>query len=133
MKSDAILPEYFDALFIPDEADVGWPAEFWVITACDPYSSGATGNDAAATRALAERLKLLGVWQTPVRGTSPDRRHTEASFAIAGLERAGVLALGREFLQNAVFHVVEDALSVVACADGKEAPAGSFRARIRPA
>jgi len=132
MASDDILPEYFDARFIPHDAAVAWPDEFWILTACDPYSTGATENDAAANAQLEMRLGDLGAWQTPVRGTSPDRQHSEESFAIAGLERATVLALGREFLQNAVFHVVADRLSVVACEDGLEVPAGSFRAKIRP-
>jgi hypothetical protein len=132
-SDDDILPEYFDARFIPHEGAVAWPAEFWIITACDPYSSGATGNDAAATARLGACLKDLGAWQTPVRGSSPDRQHSEESFAVAGLEGARILALGREFLQNAVFHVVGDDLSVVACKDGMEVPAGSFRAKLRSA
>jgi hypothetical protein len=133
MKSEKILPEYFDVLFIPHEVAIAWPDEFWIVTACDPYSSGETSNDAAASAELSKRLEDLGAWQARLRGTSPDREHREESFAVGGLGRATVLELGRGFLQNAVFHVVGDELSVVACDDSAEIPVGSFREKIRPA
>ena len=127
----AILPEYLEALFVVKDEDVQWPQEFWIVTACNPYSLGdSSGDDAADTR-LRKALSRIGCWKIRIKGISPDWKHCEKSFAFTGLDRSEVLELGREFQQNAVFHVKGDALSVVACDDGREDLAGCFRERIR--
>ena len=128
---DSILPEYLEALFVVNDEDVQWPQEFWIITACNPYSLGnSRGDDAADTR-LRKALSRMGCWKIRIKGISPDWKHGEKSFAFTGLDRSEVLEMGREFQQNAVFHVKGDVLSVVACDGSRVAVAGSFRERIR--
>jgi hypothetical protein len=127
----AILPEYLEALFVVKDEDVQWPREFWIITACNPYSLGdSSGDDAADTR-LRIALSRMGCWKFRIKGISPDWKHGEKSFAFTGLDRSEVLEMGREFQQNAVFHVKGDVLSVVACDGSRVTVAGSFRERIR--
>lgn len=130
----AILPEYLTTLFIPktQEDEVPhWPAEFWIITACNPYSAGDRDGDEVATKRLRRELSQLGCWKLWLTAVSPDWAHSEKSFAVSGLSREDVLALGLKYGQNAVFHVVKDRLSVVACEDGQEVAAGAFRERLR--
>jgi hypothetical protein len=126
-----ILPEYFETLFVIKDEDVIWPKEFWIITACNPYSHGDSSGDDAADRRLRKTLSRTGCWKVRIKGISPDWKHGEKSFAFTGLDRSEVLKLGREFQQNAVFDVKGDVLSVVACDDSRAAVAGSFRERIR--
>jgi hypothetical protein len=126
-----ILPEYLEALFVVKDEDVQWPQEFWIITACNPYSLGdSSGDDAADTR-LRKALSRMGCWKVRIKGISPDWKHGEKSFAVAGIDRSEVLELGREFQQNAVFHVKGDVLSVVTCDGSRVDVVGSFRERIR--
>jgi hypothetical protein len=128
---DPILPEYLETLFIVNDENVVWPQEFWIITACNPYSHGDSSGDAAADRRLRKMLSRSGCWKVRIKGISPDWKHGEKSFAFTGLALSEVLELGREFQQNAVFNVKGDILSVVACDDSRVAVAGSFRERIR--
>jgi hypothetical protein len=134
MKSPkAILPEYLTTLFIPkirgDEVPQ-WPAEFWIITACNPYSAGDRDGDDAAMKRLRRELSQSECWKLSLTAASPDWAHMEKSFAVTGLGREDVLALGLKYGQNAVFHVVKDSLRVVACEDGQEVAAGAFRERL---
>ena len=126
-----ILPEYLETLFVIKDEDVIWPKEFWIITACNPYSHGDSSGDDAADRRLRKTLSRTGCWKVRIKGILPDWKHGEKSFAFTGLDRSEVLKLGREFQQNAVFHVKGDVLTVVACDGSRMAVAGSFRERIR--
>ena len=128
---DLILPEYLEALFVVKEEDVHWPQEFWIITACNPYSLGDSSVDDAADTRLRKALSRMGCWKIRIKGISPDWKHGEKSFAFTGLNRSEVLELGREYQQSAVFYVKGDVLSVVACDGGREDMAGCFRERIR--
>ena len=51
-----ILPEYSAALFIPKSKAVEWPDDFWIITACDPYSAGERTVDDQAMKQLRQEL-----------------------------------------------------------------------------
>jgi hypothetical protein len=128
---DSILPEYLEALFVVKDEDVQWPQEFWIITACNPYSCGESSGDDAADTRLRKTLSRIGCWKIRIKGISPDWKHGEKSFAFTGLDRSEVLEMGRKFQQDAVFHVKGDVLSVVACDGSRVAVAGSFRERIR--
>jgi hypothetical protein len=129
--TNLILPEYLDTLFVVKDENVEWPQEFWIITACNPYSNGDSSSDDEADRRLRKTLSRFGFWKVRIKGISPDWKHGEKSFAVAGIDRSKVLTLGQEFQQNAVFHVKGDLLSVIACDDSLVAVAGSFRERIR--
>ena len=133
-RPKAILPEYLTTLFIPktqEDEVTQWPAECWIITACNPYSAGDRDGDDAAMKSLRRELSRSECWKLALTAMSPDWGHIEKSFAVTGLGREDVLALGLKYGQNAVFHVVKDRLSVVACEDGQEVAAGAFRERLR--
>ena len=129
--SDPILPEYLQARFIPKDKGGEWPDEFWIITACNPYSSGILDGDQDADRRLRRHLNKNGYPKFRIKGISADWQHEEKSYGVSGIAKDALLELGREFQQNAVFHIVGDRLSVVACVDGREVTIGSFRERIR--
>ncbi|MEY3395663.1 MAG: hypothetical protein RL346_1899 [Verrucomicrobiota bacterium] len=132
--SKAILPEYLTTRFvhnIREDEDRQWPSEFWIITACNPHSAGEREGDDASTKRLRKELSRLGCWKLALTAVSQDWAHSEKSFAVKGLSREEVLALGLKYGQNAVFHVVGDRLSVVACEGGEEVEAGQFRERLR--
>jgi hypothetical protein len=128
---NSILPVYIETNFVVKNENVNWPHEFWIITACNPYSLGDSGSDDVADALLRKALSRRGCWKIRVKGISPDWKHGEKSFAVSGINRSDVLALGQEFQQNAVFHVKGDLLSVVACDGSSVVEAGSFRERIR--
>ena len=133
-RPKAILPEYLTTLFIPktqEDEVTQWPAEFWIITACNPYSAGDRDGDDAAMKSLRRELSRSECWKLALTAMSPDWVHSEKSFAVSGLSREDVLALGLKYGQNAVFHVVKDRLSVVACEGGQEVAAAAFRERLR--
>jgi len=129
--SDPILPEYLQTCFIPKGEGDEWPDEFWIITACNPYSSGVLDGDRDADRRLRRHLSKNGYPKFRIRGISADWQHEEKGYGVSGIARDVLLELGREFQQNAIFHIVGDRLSVVACVDGREVEIGSFRERIR--
>ncbi len=129
--SDPILPEYLQTWFIPKDEGADWPEEFWIITACNPYSSGVFKGDRDADRRLRRHLSKEGCPKFRIKGIATDWQHEENSYGVSGIARDSLLELGREFQQNAVFHIVGDRLSVVACVDGREVEIGSFRERIR--
>lgn len=133
-RPKAILPEYLTTLFIPktrEDEVPQWPAEFWIITACNPYSAGDRDGDQVAMKRLRRELNQSECWKLVLTAVSPDWAHSEKSYAVNGLGREDVLALGLKYGQNAVFHVVKDRLSIVACNGGQEVAAGTFRERLR--
>ncbi|MCX8494892.1 MAG: DUF3293 domain-containing protein [Akkermansiaceae bacterium] len=129
--SDPILPEYLQTCFIPKGEGIDWPDEFWIITACNPYSSGVLEGDRDADRRLRRHLSKGGYPKFRIKGISADWQHEEKSYGVSGITRDVLLELGRQFQQNAVFHIIGDRLSVVACVDDREVQLGSFRERIR--
>ena len=124
-----ILPEYLTTCFTAKTPVNGWPDLFFIITPCNPYSMGERGDDADAIQALSKQLTGVGYWQHPVVGSSPDGLHREAGFAIAGLSLEDALALGREYLQNAIFSVKLGKLKIHGCFDGTSADLGAFEVR----
>ena len=126
-----ILPEYQETLFIPKSKDFEWPENFWIITACNPYSSGDVKGDDDAMKQLRQELSRKKFWKNRITGISPDWKHREASFAVGGLEEDEALEIGRRYGQNAVFRVQGDRLSLIACGDGRTVDAGTFRERLR--
>ena len=126
-----MLLEYKQTLFIPKCKDVEWPDNFWIITACDPYSAGDRTSDDRRMKQLRQELSRKKFWKNRITGISPDWKHREASFAVGGLEEDEVLEIGRRYGQNAVFRVQGDRLSLIACEDGKTMNLGNFRERLR--
>jgi len=126
-----ILEEYAETLFAVKSREMEWPARFFIITACNPESSGERREDKEAQLRLRKDLNRLGGSMQKLTGISPDWAHEEKSFAVCGIEDARMLELGREFRQNAIFLVEGDDLSVVSCGGAEQLTLGSFRERLR--
>ena len=96
-------------------AGVHWPEAFVIITAC--ATTGSTWRperEAAADEALRLDLMKRGVWHTRITGYHPETGHAEPGWAVA-LSVADGCALGRAYLQDAIYTVEGDELQVVLC------------------
>lgn len=92
-----------------------------VITACNP--SGAEWTDAqnlVVHEKLRAELAALQITFQRSLGTTPDGRWPEDGFAIAGLERAQAVELGRRFGQHAIFEIDAEAGRLLDCESGRE-------------
>jgi hypothetical protein len=124
-------PAYFRVRFRTDHPAPAWPASFAIITAY--ATTGEAWSDARHTEAdqrLYDELVALG--HRPVRATGydPASGHAEPGWA-APLPLEEAHALGLKYLQDAIFHVEGDILSVWCCGPGGEhADMGSFRERV---
>lgn len=122
--------EYFQVRFRAVDPPPVWPARFVILTAWATTGEiwTAAENRAADAR-LAQTLQADGAWTVRITGYAPDSGHAEPGWACC-LPHAAALALGREFRQHAIFTVDHDHLTVLRCADGRAAAAGSFSARL---
>ena len=95
-----------------------WPADFAIITACDPEGRAASpAENAAADARLEEELSAAGCRLHRITGGSADGVHLEPGWGVAvGLP--GALEFGRRHRQLAVFYVRAGALALVDCEDG---------------
>ncbi len=131
--SDAhpLHPAYFTTRFHTEAAVPAWPAEFVILSAC--ATTGETWSaerTAQADRALESELRERSTWVVRITGSSPSGDHAEPSWA-AILPLPDALDVGRRFLQDALYIVRGDALSVTRCSD--DAPlvhVGSFAAHL---
>lgn len=123
-------PAYFTTRFRVEPLPPTWPASFVIVTAY--ATTGEQWSDKENERAdaaLRRRLGELGVWIAPITGFDPATGHAEPGWAVAVDLEIG-RSLGREFRQNAIFHVDGDRLAVVSCAEQDVAAVGAFRERI---
>ena len=130
-KRENMHPAYFDTQFRTPEIVAVWPQEFVVVTA---FATTGTQwppeqNDAADQR-LESELRERGGWLVRVTGFSPSTGHAEPGWAFEmSFEKA--CDLGMCYLQDALYHVAGDALSVSFCnARRKRILLGSFRKRL---
>lgn len=122
---------YDHAHFKMDPPDVDLPVEFGVITACNPMglTTDASVND-GLDRDLAQALRGQGIRHFRVTGGSRDMSHAEPGYGCV-VDREGIVELGRQWNQEAVFWVREDHLFLVFCDRPEhEEPLGSFRERV---
>lgn len=124
-------PEYLETRFRVQDASVTWPQKFAIISAF-----ATTGETWTEERNRAADLNLktkLSQWDgSPIRvvGYSPKSGHAEPSWA-AALQLHDSLTIARNFLQDAIYYVEADALSVVSCREPmKQIGMGSFRSRL---
>jgi hypothetical protein len=83
-----------------------------------------------ADRALHDELRARGTWTERITGFSPKTDHAEPSWATE-LSLAAGLDFGRRFRQDAIYHVLDDELSVTRCdPPGDVVPVGAFRIRV---
>ena len=125
-------PAYFTTRFRVEHLPPSWPASFVILTAY--ATTGEQWSDEQnerADEALRRRLGELGGWIARITGFDPATGHAEAGWAVE-IDLATGVRLGREYQQDAIFHVEGDRLVVVSCADQRVAAVGSFRDRVSP-
>jgi len=124
-------PFYFETEFKLSTMVDDWPAEFVIVTAyATTGKHWAPKKNAAADESLEQHLRRKGGWLARVTGFNPTTGHAEPGWAFEmPLEEA--CDLGHQYLQDALYHVCGDQLSVTYC-DQKRAlvPVGKFRERL---
>ena len=125
-----ILPEYLTTVFLANLPEGGWPKSFHVITAFNPGRLISEDMNARADEELRRELNLAGRRCFRITGYTPDLRHQEPSWGVAGLSEPSALAIGRRYGQNAIFEVVYDVLSVIGCLSGERMRAGAWKERV---
>ncbi len=106
-----------------------WPADFAIITACDPDGLPTTPElNRAADEALESELRAAGYRLHRVTGGSADGAHLEPGWGVP-LGLPGAVEYGRRYRQLAVFYIQGGGLKLVDCADGASEDLGRpFRA-----
>lgn len=130
-----ILPEYLSTVFLLPKKQIEelktWPKSFWIITACNPYSSGQRSQDSVNNAQLEKDLKAHSQWIRPIICTSKDGGHdAEPSFAVSGLDFEYIRNTAKKFRQNAVFLIEEDSLTVISCTENTQSAAGHFMDKV---
>ena len=125
-----LRPEYLNTIFVAKTPEAGWPEQFFIITACNPRSSGDRSSDEEAHANLRTTLSRLGCWKCRVDGVSPDWTHREKGFAVAGLDLESARELGRKFDQNAVFAIENGVVWVVSCFNSSRDEMGRWSKKL---
>lgn len=118
-KTDSPLtrmnPAYAQVRFRAELPLGGLPERFGIVTAWNPEGLPASpeANQADAER-LAARVESLGIPAFPVTGGSADFSHAEPGLGLL-TDQAQVIALGREFRQEAVFWVERGRVHLCSC------------------
>jgi hypothetical protein len=124
-------PAYFQVRFRTEAAQEHWPDQFVILTAY--ATTGETWSperNTEADRRLHAELMLRGCTPLRITGYDPHSGHAEPGWAVE-LPMEEALAVGRDFLQDAIFAVQGDALVVVQCNSPRgQHDVGDFRARV---
>ena len=125
-------PSYFEVQFSVSAPVHDWPEQFAILSGYATTGEVWTDDrNAAADRALGETIFVIGVWREWITGFFEDTGHSEPGWA-AELDLDAACDLGLKFLQDAIYYVQGDALSVSYCDDRRAlVPVGSFRERVR--
>lgn len=109
-----VHPEYLKVRFRGGD-EVEWPPSFVIITAFATTGEvWADKENREADFRMKAALEERGVWHWRLTGYSPETGHAEPGWAVElGLEEG--LKVGRRFLQDAIYHVEGDRLTVVLC------------------
>jgi hypothetical protein len=116
---------YAGAVFRGEPLPAGWPVDFAIVTACNPWGRVVSAEEnQAADEALCAGLREAGYALHRLTGGSADPSgHQEPGWAVA-LDPGQALAWGRRQRQDAVFLVRAGRLSLLVCADGSEVDLG---------
>jgi hypothetical protein len=125
-----IVPEYLQTVFLVQTPVGGWPACFHIITGYNPGEFVGDEMNAMADEALRKELNLAGSRCFRITGCSPDLKHQEQGWGVAGLSEERALAIGRQYGQNAIFEVSDGFLSVISCQSGNKLPVDEWEKRI---
>ena len=130
MEPDGPHPSYLAILFRSEEPLGGWPPAFVIISA---YATTGETWSAERNREADERMhaELRRRGHAPVRITAydPVSLHAEPSWAVA-MPVDEALALGRDFLQDAIFLVQNDRLTIAQCDSRRTWEVGAFGERV---
>lgn len=112
-SSHLVNPEYKNTVlhFIPE----GKPSEFWVITAWNPDGKDSpVAENKSRDHELRQTLEARGLRHFRVIGTSADEEHGEPGWGIV-TDEGSAIELGREFFQEAIFHIQGDTVHLISC------------------
>ena len=110
-----ILPEYLETVFIGTPPVAGWPSDFHIITAFNPKKILPEAENHAADARLLTQLEQEQIAHFRISGCSADLAHQEASWAIVGISLERAIEIGRRYVQNAIFEVLNGEAFVVSC------------------
>ena len=121
-------PAYDNTVFLLSEVPTVWPNNFAIITGHNPMDQKLTDSENI------RRNQQLADWAEPkiyikLIGSSPDRTHQEASFALKCSLNAAI-KIGKQFNQRAIFYVRKGNLELVECNSGKNKQLGKFIERL---
>lgn len=112
-----LAPEYFQTRFRTDNSVEVWPTRFAVLSAfATTGESWPRERNELADRALEAELCLRAPWLRRVVGYSPHTSHTEPSWAV-DVDLHEARAIGRRYLQDAIYWIDGDVLFVTRCND----------------
>jgi len=117
------------AVFRSAPLPADWPADFAIITACDPDGLPTTTElNRAADKALESELRAAGYRLHRITGGSADGVYLEPGWGVP-IGLPGAVEYGRRYRQLAVFYIQGGRLKLVDCADGASEDLGRpFRA-----
>jgi type I restriction system adenine methylase HsdM len=124
--------EYFETCFELEGDPADLPASYGIVTAY--ATTGETWTDAQNVEAdtlLAAALDRKGIAKWRITGYSPRTGHAEPGWAIP-VDPEELVALGKEYLQHAVYHVKDGFLSVRLCESDHKATIGAIAERMHP-
>jgi hypothetical protein len=127
-------PSYFHVQFSVPTPVLEWPDRFAILSGYATTGEVWTAErNAAADRALGETIFVMGAWRERITGFFEETGHAEPGWA-AELELGAACDLGLKFLQDAIYYVHGDELSVSYCDERRAlVPVGRFRERVRVA
>jgi hypothetical protein len=124
-------PAYFETRFLLERFPSRIPARNAILSAF--ATTGEKWSDErnqSADQKLHETLIERGYEAVRVIGYSPTTQHAEPSWLVE-MEEGEAIAIGQQFLQHAVYLVINDDLMVVLCEDvSLRCRIGSFRERL---
>jgi hypothetical protein len=124
-------PAYFQIAFRTDGPVPQWPERFVIITAyATTGESWSEERNVEADRQLHAHLVARGHEPIRITGFDPESGHAEPGWAVE-LPLHEALEVGRLFLQDSIFRVDGDVLTVGRCVcDAEWATVGGFRERV---
>lgn len=127
--SPAQREQFKQAVFRLEPLPTDWPADFAIITACDPDGvETAPERNHAADVALEGELRAAGYRSHRIAGGSADGAHQEPGWGVP-IGLPGAVEYGRRYRQLAIFFVRAGRLALVDCEDGSIEDLGrDFRA-----
>lgn len=122
---------YYSVRFRTNDPVPHWPAQFIIVTGW--ATTGVEWSDAENAKAnlrLEMALRASGTWFVAIEGYSVENQHAEPGFAVELSPEEGT-ALGRHYLQDAIYVIRDDRLTVRYCEDEREEDvSGVFRSLL---